>query len=347
MKCPNPACGAEVADSTAFCPACGTRVTILGSTGNGETVRDAEDALGLRDFQMASLGEHATMAPVEPDGGILEGRGDTTSGTCGLLDFGKGRRVFVIAQRTLGFGKDKREKSEGRQVDITLRLLPCRSKSEDPENWRRNMMISHTHGFFGCEGGRMYVQNASLNGVYLFCGNVDSEAVSASIGEYGSTLEEGGAIPDDSEESLRLLAKGDWSPLADVSVLSLGKTGLLHLKTRIFREGGHVDAMRIERMSNWTQHTYVQLIRRATLGNARSSCIPLGDAPPTCGDMAELTWDDGRFCIAGTGREPSAIVEGVEVPKGVQVPLTEDAYVEVGAASFRFRTATDDDFVTT
>lgn len=262
-----------------------------------------------------------------------------------LLDFGQGRRkIFVIPKGVIGFGRDKKHKNP--EVDITLRLLPCRNKAQDPENWAKNLKISHCHGFLGYKKGRMHVGNVSSNGIYCFLGDLDNASMSGSVDEYAGTLDEDDKTSTDTDPiaSLKLLERGEWSAISDVCTLSIGKTGLLHLKTRIFRNQGRVAAVRIERMSNWPQHTYVQLLTKVVIGNTTSSCIRLSD-PSVVGEAAALSFDRGQFHLTRLDDQAPVRIDQTPLAPGQQKPLPDGCRVTVGKQGFIFAIATDEDFV--
>ncbi len=177
--------------------------------------------------------------------------------------------------------------------------------------------------------------------------DADQQAAAGSLSDVTGTVQEDGVAGSGAAVvALRLLKKGEWSVLSDVATLSLGKTGLLHLKTRVFRDGKKVAAMRIERLSNWPHHMYVQLIQRATLGNAKTSCIGLEDAS-IAEDAGALTWQDGRFHLSRVGEATEVVVDGTTLAANEPTALADGTRIDIGAVSFTYKAATDDDFVGT
>ena len=262
----------------------------------------------------------------------------------GLLQFKDGRRIFLLAGDVLGFGRDKRSKNP--RMDITFRLLPLRSKELDPENWKRSMMISHCHGFFGFRNGGMYIQNSSRNGIYHVLGDLDNRSMNGSIDDLAGTLNEEDETTDQSTKQceLQFLNPGEWVRLVSVSTISLGRTGLLHLKTRIFWDRGKIISMLVERLSNWPQHSYVQVIEKALIGNSDKSAVRLLD-PAIRGEPAYIVYRDGLFRLISTGSITPLSVNGGSIHPGREVPLQDGFEITIGNSNLSFRYANDDDFV--
>lgn len=260
------------------------------------------------------------------------------------LFFGDDRKVFVIAKEQIGFGKAKRGRRP--EVDIILRLMPARSAKLDPQNWTNSLKISDCHGFFAYRNGAMYIQDRSTNGIFEVLGGLESGLPGGSMSDIGGTVqeEERNSLAGVDRISLKPFKPDAWSPLPHVCTLSLGKTGLIQLRTRVFRDASQVAALKIERLSNWPQHMYVQLISKAVIGNSENSCINISD-PAIVGEVAALTWENVSFCLSRIGNAAEVLVDKRPLAADEKITLADNSRITIGQREFVFTTASDNDFV--
>jgi len=259
--------------------------------------------------------------------------------------FEGGHKVFIIAKEQVGFGRKKKVKN--RDVDIVLRLLPTRSPELDPENWQKSRKIGGCHGFFAYRKGGVHLKdNNSRNGIFKVPGKLEADLLSQSMTDFDGTEPEntGVEVFDEKEVFLKPFKKGIWSSLHDHCMLSLGKSGIILLKTSVIRKAGQILAFKIERVSNCPQHEYVQLISKVIIGNSDTSAIKLND-PVVSGEAAELIWEDVTFYLKRLGDKIDMTVDSRLLKADEKVMLMEGNRITIGNTSLTYTTATDDDFV--
>ena len=260
------------------------------------------------------------------------------------LTFDDGHKIFVVAKNQIGFGRAKRSKEP--EIDFVMRALPVRSCELDPENWQKSSRLSGCHGYFAYRNNTLYIKdNYSKNGIFKVPDAIVSDLCSG-LTDMDATESEDDSVPllSQKADSLKPFKKGDWSFLPDHCTISLCKTGVLLLKTTVLRKSGKITAFRIERLSNWPQHLYIQLISKVIIGNSETSAIMLQD-PAVTGEVAELTWEDVAFYLKRLSDNTSVTINSRQLELDTKVMLHEGCHIRIGDTEFIYTTATDDDFV--
>jgi hypothetical protein len=242
-------------------------------------------------------------------------------------------KVFLFSKEIVRFGRQAEASTpegDALRVDLILRLLPCRSEKEDPENYRRNLTISRHHGAFRL-GPR--------------------EAILADAGRSQGLAVDGAPVPPGGEATL---------PPDGRVVLS---RGALELRVRVFREErpegfairgetaplgerglvgmegtGRIAAVRIERAGNAPGHAYVLLARHAAVGAGDDCPIRFPDA----GGGARIYYHRREYFLGSDGGEVS--VDGRSVPPGSLAPLSPGARIRTGGVVLEFRLSQEEDF---
>lgn len=175
-----------------------------------------------------------------------------------LTYIGDKRKIFLIPKQSVAFGMAKKEINP--EIDVTLRVLPVRSKELDNENWHKSGKISKIHGRIRISNDlKVEIIDLSQNGIYIK--NVEG----SSIGEWVEVL---GTQPEFGVEknSIIRIPKGIWVALPNKVEISLGQD-LLDLELCTYRDvEQRVDCVILRRLYNVPQHEYVQLVKKVVLG---------------------------------------------------------------------------------
>lgn len=179
-----------------------------------------------------------------------------------LTLIGDKRKIFLIPSQSLTFGMAK--KSMSPEIDITLRVLPARSRELDNENWQKSGKISKVHGRIRISKDlRVEIIDLSQNGIYI------QNAEKNSIGEWVEVL---GTQPEfgTDENSIIRIQKGIWLALPDKVEISLGQD-LLDLDLCVYRDfEQRINCIILRRLNNVPQHEYVQLVKNVVLGGVKN-----------------------------------------------------------------------------
>jgi hypothetical protein len=252
-----------------------------------------------------------------------------------------GKVTFLIAKNEIGFGKDSHKKNPN--VDVPLRLLPCRSKTLDTDNWNQSLKISGLHGRFRCSDGKMQLFHRSSNGIYFVLSGSDD------FDDLNGTVPEDSPAESFEGENLVPVPKGIWVDLPDHCVLSLGKK-ILRLETQVYKDwedSSRVAAFRIRRRSNTVEYEYVQVFTEALLGGP-AFVISVGE--DFTERVAGLHYERGRFCFTCYRSDNLIGVQerSIAARYGGVCPFENDRSfgheISVGVQHYLFKYATDDDF---
>lgn len=171
---------------------------------------------------------------------------------------GDNRKIFLIPKQILTFGMAKKEMSP--EIDVTLRVLPARSRDLDSENWQKSGKISKVHGRIRISKGiKVEIIDLSQNGIYI------QNAEKSSIGKW---VEVRGTQPEfgTDENPIVRIPKGIWFALPDKVEISLGQN-LLDLEVCAYRDFEQtIDCVILRRLNNVPQHEYIQLVKKVVLG---------------------------------------------------------------------------------
>ncbi len=120
--------------------------------------------------------------------------------------------------------------------------------------------------------------------------------------------------------------------------------GRFTLERLLGTESGHpLDAMRLERTRDGQAHSYVLVVRQATLGSGAEDalCLPHSGVQPR---HALLGLRGGRFVVAALREDAPVALEGRgPLPPGVFVELTPGAKLRLGTAELVFSDVVDAD----
>jgi serine/threonine protein kinase len=264
------------------------------------------------------------------------------------------RRCFVFFEERVSIGRSN-DAARGIHNHLILRCLPCRSQDLDPENWQRNLTISHRVGWIYPRGSTLVIEPApdakqgiGIGGVKsLRTARLQSDRFHLSIGD--RALEIDGhrflAPPGEPEFDLSFLAAG--RPDASVPAGS----GYSNPACRI-------ECARLLRASNWPLHEYYLVYKVLRLGNNLDAGLRLSD-PHLEGTPAAIVHEAGEAFLLVLGEGvlvllPGAAAgaaspagSGVEVPPRTLVPLVPGIEIALGSDRFRVEAAAESHFKST
>jgi hypothetical protein len=232
------------------------------------------------------------------------------------------RRVFVLrAESEVRCGRKKPTKGEQAPNHLVLRLLPCRSKEQDPDNWNATMAISSTHLSFVTSHDGIRLLDSSRNGTLLngkplqkgTPGRV-TDAFQIMVG--GVLRLRGRLIRADGDDSVDI-ACGVRMPVEDV----LPPDAALP---------GHVNACVLDRVANAADDTYVLLYRRAAIGSSPECAIRVEGEGVAPVHAHLLRHRETLLLAAAPGAESSTVVDGLPLERGITVPLLPGSSIQLG-----------------
>ena len=255
---------------------------------------------------------------------------------------GKTRTVFLIAKQEICFGMAKRERRK--EIDLTLRLLPSRSRAKDPENWQKSAMISKLHGRLRVVGAKMQIMDSSRNGIFIRGETEADDLELVSLGEWAElygTLDEDGS----EERSLVRIAKGEWVTIPDHVNISLGQN-ILRLNIRAFhsQDSGNIGAVRISRVSNCQQHEYIHILDRIYIGHSEENAVCINDGNEET-ILGEIYVSKGQYHFRNFMRKGKVDIGGKLLSERSSCPLKPGDMIGIDQRSILFDSAQDNDFV--
>lgn len=260
-----------------------------------------------------------------------------------IREGGVERTVFMIPKREIVFGMAKRERQP--EVDLTLRLLPIRSRSESPDNWRKSAMISKVHGRLKVERNKALIRDESLNGLFLRGVTEDDDR---HIDSLDTWMELYGTLDEDQpvHRPLVRLPQNEWVDLPDHIDLCIGKD-LLRLRLEVYRPQNResVSAIRLVRVSNFPQHEYVQMIGPIKVGYGSSSLIQLQDTQLRVETAFEIYVGGDAYYIRSLV-DTLVWLDGTCVASGTERALESGSTLQIGCTNLVFTAVDDKDFVT-
>jgi len=235
-------------------------------------------------------------------------------------------RIFVFAGERLRIGR-------ARGNEVVLRLLPCRSEVEDPENWRLSEEVSRVHVQLEAgDAGRLTATDRSSRGTWL------------------ETRSAGGGPPSGPAPGVpptaRRLPAGRPEAIDDRFALALARALVLE-GTCLRGEDGGIDAVIVRRPKNAPHHVYALVPRRLDLGLA----FPDPAAPPLDLSAAvgvRLVRTADGFAVERAGFAPPAAFDGAALEADAAALLERGVGLVLGPpeapfATLAFDAASDED----
>jgi serine/threonine protein kinase len=173
------------------------------------------------------------------------------------------RRCFLLFDEKVSLGRSN-DPQKGILNQILLRCLPCRSQAQDPENWQKNLTISHTVGTVYPEGTALMIEpspdakhGVAIGGVKSHrAARIQTDRFHMAVGDRVLEL-----------DGYRLL-RGAEGPDFDLSFLAEGRPASLEPQALIgySNRACQIDAVSFFRVNNWPLHEYYLIYRILKIG---------------------------------------------------------------------------------
>jgi len=271
-----------------------------------------------------------------------------------LLEGSNGKITFLVNKDSLTMGKNKQRGNP--ENDVILRVLPCVSESETPDNWDKTLMIGKSHLTLNYDSSTDILSirdNGSKNGVFFVSdyrregrGKNDTITGHKTKSEFKKRSSVTGR---DSEDEIKFSKKDElkapgpslhplkWKKLngKDHWRFSIG-TAVLWLDISINRnKQGKISSVFVNRVSNYTTHEYVMLIESIDITyERRGSDYPAAQIINKNGEFVLKPYESGADVCAG-GRWLNA---------GEEQNLSDNTEILIGKNKYTFFFAEDKDF---
>lgn len=260
------------------------------------------------------------------------------------------RRVLILTRTTVALGMKKFTSAPA--VDLTLRLLPCRSEAQDPENWRKTRGISSPHATIQARHDHFVIRDepGSKNGIYLraLTGGESQPLASASQGGKlfqatpGDRMPPAQLAPEGCGE-LSQPPRGQWERLPERCEIHIGQR-LLELRAQTFRSAeGEPYALLLQRVDNTPELEYIIALRRIYIGSGPKCPVRVHD-PGFPAIAAALEWNGGQWTVVAGVDQPEVRVDGQGVPRSQSRPISGPCQIQIGSYRWRLDAAVIEDF---
>jgi hypothetical protein len=260
------------------------------------------------------------------------------------------RRCFLVFDERVSMGRsnDPERRAENQLI---LRCLPCRSQELDPDNWRRNLTISHTVGTLRPDGGALVLDPSpgakhpvGIGGVKsLRTARIPGDRFHLTIGERALELDG------------HRFGRGEGERMLDLAFLAAGRPAGASAPALAgySNPGCRIDCVRLLRASNWPLHEYYIVYRLLRLGPGPGAALRLRRGGPE-GMGAAVIHEGGEAFLLAQGPGVRAIdappgpadatrVE-LEIRPGALFSLLPGQEVFIGENHFRVDAASESDF---
>ena len=255
------------------------------------------------------------------------------------------RKLFLYGAERVEFGSAKH--GALKTVDLTLRLLPLRSRRLDPENWRASRLLSAHHGSLVFREGQYFLEDHSTNGIFLQLPAEDNTTLGVAPVTFRQPTVSAGSTPSEPElgvdETEAVRMKRPF-PLAESLQFSLCRDVLL-MEARVIQrlEEEEPRGLHLARLSNRPEHGYLVLRGEVTLGTGSGVDVVVGEG--SCGQASVgIAPHDGEGYRVRVLRGSVRLDDVPLAPKQVH-PLQDGARLDLAGTPVAFRHPVDDDFV--
>lgn len=261
------------------------------------------------------------------------------------------RRCFLLFDERVGFGRS----ADPRGAHLILRCLPCRSQALDPENWNRNLTISHVVGYVYPDGSAVIFEPHPAQPYGVVIGGVRSHRPARVQSDRFSLTVGDRALELDGYRHL----KSSEAPELDFSFLERGRPPGLEppSSTGYSNPACSIDAVSFFRINNWPLHEYHLVYRILRLGSSPAAQLRLRGpgvkevhaAVVFEGGESFLVGMDGEAMVSWRREEGRASGETcqVELAPGTVVPLVPGLEIRLGEHRLFVGAASDEHFKTT
>ena len=260
------------------------------------------------------------------------------------------RRCFLFFEERVSLGRsnDSRKKIKNQ---ILLRCLPCRSRQRDPENWQKNLTISHAVGTIFADGSALVIEPApgSKHGIVIGgvkshrAARIQTDRFHLSVGDRALEL-----------DGCRVLRNAE-APELNLSFLEESRPpGIDPPRVTGYSNGAcRIDCAYFLRANNTPLHEYYLIYRILKLGSSSSSGLRLRGAGVEGthaaiivegGEVFLLALEQGVRVLGLESTEGDRELGEVEVPVRKLVPLGPGVEVLLGDARLQVDAATETEF---
>ena len=259
------------------------------------------------------------------------------------------RRCFLFFGDEVRIGRSN-DPARGIENDVILRCLPCRSRAADPENWARNLTISHQAANIYPVGHILTIDPSpgvkhgiAIGGVKSY-GRIRIQGDRFHLGLGDRALELDGfrveTSPGETRHDLAFLAEGRPEGAGD------------RARTGYSNAACGIDSVSLFRPENWPLHEYHMVCRALRIGAAAGCPLRIGKAPAA---EVLLIHEAGEAFLLGLGKGARAAppptgddtAAEVDLSEGVLHPLSPGVRLTLGENRFLVTLAADSDFKTT
>jgi serine/threonine protein kinase len=245
------------------------------------------------------------------------------------------RKIFLFSKTLVRVGRQGsvQDPEEGKvKIDIILRALPCRSKEQDPENYKKNLTLSRYHAAFRIEDNQVILLNRRKNQGLDVEGKVIPPGRSLRLPETSLVRFSKQAMllavrllpSEDAGQLFRI--RGDPPPKEE-GILGVGAPS-------------RIDAVRIERPANAMTHSYVILVKETGIGEGEEEGIRIRKT----GKGTRLVYYRTGYYLAVSEEGPTVTVGGLTVTPGSVAPLAPGVEIRIGPVEITFDLPTEEDF---
>jgi hypothetical protein len=259
------------------------------------------------------------------------------------------RRCFLFFGDEVRIGRSN-DPARGIENDAILRCLPCRSRATDPENWARNLTISHHAATLYPAGHILTIDPApgvkhgiAIGGVKSY-GKIRIQGDRFHLGLGDRALELDGlrveSPPGETRHDLAFLEEGRPEGSGD------------RARTGYSNAACGIDSISLYRPENWPLHEYHMVCRSLRIGASAGCALRIVKAPAAevlliheAGEAFLLPLGRGaRAAPPATGDDTAA---EMDLSEGFLHPLSPGVRVTLGENRFLVTLAADTDFKTT
>jgi len=175
------------------------------------------------------------------------------------------RRSFLLFDDVCSFGRSN-DVRRGIRNNLILRCLPCRSKTQDPENWQRNLTISQKVGEVHADGTSLVIEPTEHAKFGIGIGGVRSrKAARLSSDRFHVSLGDK-ALELDGLRVLRDVESLDH----DLGFLGPSRPSGACVSEKVGYSNPDclVDHVHLQRASNWPLHEYFLVYRQLRIGSS-------------------------------------------------------------------------------
>jgi len=248
------------------------------------------------------------------------------------------RRCFILFDEKTAFGRSS-QPEKGIVNQLILRCLPCRSQSRDPENWQKNLTISHRVGWIYPDVSELVIEPCAdaAHGIGI-SGVKSRKTARLQVDRFALSLGDRALEID----GYRVLSAADGTEL-DLSFLADGRPPGLEppVLTGYSNRSCRIDCVCLFRANNWPLHEYYLVYRMLKVGSSANAALRLRgkDVEATHaailyegGEAFLLSFGEGVTVLglASAARGAPGSRDAEDLPPGRLLPLVPGLEIIIG-----------------